>query len=599
MCGIFAISGKSDSAGAEVIKGLKKLEYRGYDSWGVAVKTTIASESETANNAICIEKNIGKISEVDIEFPTGVEAMGHSRWATHGGVTQENAHPHVAGKVVLVHNGVCENYETLKAEFSDYNFISETDSEVIAVLVNSYFEETGDPILALQKTAERLEGRFAILVMYQGIKGVFAARRGSPLIIGRGEGETFIASDIPAFLEKTKTVNYLDDDQIVRIEGSFADFYDLKTGESIQKRNIVVPWQVEDAEKGEYPHFMIKEIFDQKETIERSINHDEDILQKAVELIQSCDGSYLIACGTSHKVAMAAEYFFSNIAGKKVNVVPASEMNSFQRFINKKTCLIAISQSGETADIMEVIEEAQARDAKILSLTNVESSSLSRTADVNLPLNAGPEKAVASTKAATAQMALLFLLAHAIAGEKEKSADFFRGLNRGREILRDTASSINDLLNPRYEDHVRSVAEKMFEHDKIFIIGRNTLYPMALEASIKIQEVSYISAMGFAAGELKHGPIALIEQGTPCVVLGGDQETVSNAIELQARGARIIGIAPEKAAVFDDWIKVPDCDGAQSIASIIPVQILAYHLAIFRGLDPDMPRNLAKSVTVK
>lgn len=595
MCGIFAITGEQDLAGSKVLKGLKKLEYRGYDSWGVAVRET--------NQDLSITKDVGKISNVDLEFPSATEALGHSRWATHGGVTKANAHPHKAGKVVLVHNGIFENYESVKSEFSEYPFQSQTDSEVIAVLINHFFEQGYDPKTCISKAVERIEGRFAILVLFEKIPGIFAARRGSPLIIGRGEEQTFIASDIPAFLEQTNVVNYLDDNQMVHIEGAKADFFNLETLDPVEKRNVEVSWKVQDAQKGEYDHFMIKEIFDQKQTISSSINHEEAVLLQAVKLLQQTNGAFLIACGTSHKVAMAAEYFFADISGKKVNVVPASEMASFERFINEKTAVIAISQSGETADILEVIEKSQEKKAKILSITNVESSSLARMADVNLPLNAGPEKAVASTKAATAQMALMFLLAHGIVASKKSQEfsdeDFTQHLNVGREILRDTASSINELLNPRYEEHIKEIAGKMFQHDKLFIIGRKSLYPMALESAIKIQEVSYISAMGFAAGELKHGPIALIEDGIPCIVLGGDQETISNATELKARGAHIIGISQEKASVFDEWIRVPDCDGAQAIASIIPVQILAYHLAVFRGLDPDMPRNLAKSVTVK
>ena len=580
MCGIFAISGKDKDAGSAFLKGLKRLEYRGYDSWGIAVRT---------KDKVFLTKDIGKISAVEKDFPEGFEALGHSRWATHGSVTRENAHPHQVGKVTLVHNGIFENFLDVKKEFPKYKFVSETDSEVIAVLINNLFESGKRPLDAIRSAAKKMKGRFAILMMFKDIPGIFAARRGSPLIIGRGKEETFIASDIPAFLEKTQTINYLDDDEIVHIQEANAEFFDLKTGTPIQKRNIDVPWKLEDAEKGKFPHFMIKEIFEQKQTIARSLEHDNQQLKKAIELLQSANGVFLIACGTAHKVAMTAEYFFAEVSGRKVNVVPASEMSSFKKFVNKDTAMIAISQSGETADVLEVFEQAKKVGAKLLSITNVESSSLARMADVNLSINAGPEKAVASTKAATAQMALLFLLAHTDVGQT----------NMGREILRTTAANINDLINPRYGDFVRKVAEKIVDHDNLFIIGRGALYPMALESAIKIQEVSYIHAQGFAAGELKHGPIALIENGTPCLVLGDDSETISNAIELKTRGAQIIGISPGQAEVFDEWIRVPDCNGAQAIAAIVPVQILAYHLAVLRGLDPDMPRNLAKSVTVK
>ncbi|MCF7812075.1 glutamine--fructose-6-phosphate transaminase (isomerizing) [Candidatus Gracilibacteria bacterium] len=582
MCGIFAVSGDSSKAGSSVLKGLKKLEYRGYDSWGVCVR-------EQESGTIFIEKEVGKISTVKRDFPAGREAIGHSRWATHGGVTRTNAHPHKVGRVTLVHNGIFENYLDEKKKLSAYAFASETDTEVIAALIDSFLAQDIEPLQALQRAACCIKGRFAILVMIEGREGIFAARRGSPLIIGRGATQTFIASDVPAFLEQTNVVNYLDDDEMVHVVGNKAHFFHLETGTPIEKRNISVPWKVEDAEKGDWPHFMIKEIFDQKKTIQKAIDHEDRKLQQAAKLLENSNGAYFVACGTAHKVAMAAEYFFADIVGRKINVVPASEMPSFERFVNPKTVIIAVSQSGETADVLEILERGKKKGAKILALTNVVSSSMARLADVHLPINAGPEKAVASTKAATAQMALLFLLAYTEIGQA----------NVGRQILRSTASSINDMLNPRYENYIRSVAERISQQPNLFIIGRKSLYPMALESAIKIQEVSYINAQGFAAGELKHGPIALIEKNTPCLVLGDDPETLSNAIELKSRGASLIGVSPTRHDVFQEWLRVPDCNGAQAIASIIPVQILAYHLALLRGLDPDMPRNLAKSVTVK
>lgn len=584
MCGIFAVSGKTNQAGNEILSGLKKLEYRGYDSWGIAIR-------DEKTKLIIIEKEVGKISQVDKKLKNSFEGIGHSRWATHGGVTQANSHPHQFGKVTIVHNGIFENYLDHKSKFEKEGkkFVSETDSEVIAALINAYFEAGFVPEKCIRKAVKKIEGRFAILVMFDGFDGFFAARKGSPLIVGRSKNETFIASDIPAFLEKTNVVNYLDDNEMVFVHGVTVKFTNLISGEKIEKRNIKVPWKIESAEKGDFPHFMIKEIFEQKETIARAINHDEKSLKKAVNLLKDCNGAFFIACGTAHKVATTAEYYFTAISGRKINVVAASEMPFFERFVNEKTAIIAISQSGETADVLEILERSKKSGAKILSLTNVESSSIARISDVNLPILAGPEKAVASTKAATSQMALLFLLAYADINKT----------NVGREILRSTASSINDFLNERYEKLIQEIAKKIVDNDNLFIIGRGDLYPMALEAAIKIQEVSYIHAQGFAAGELKHGPIALIEKGTPCLVLGDDLETLSNAVELKSRGAMIIGISPEKADVFDEWMKVPDCDGAKAIATIIPVQILAYHLAVLRGLDPDMPRNLAKSVTVK
>lgn len=584
MCGIFAVTGPDDQAGSQVLKGLKTLEYRGYDSWGVAVRSADAKR-------IIVTKDTGKISDVQVPFPKGYEAIGHTRWATHGGVTVANSHPHQVGKVTLVHNGIFENYAEYKKKFlaSGTVFKSDTDSEVIAHLINELLNKGIAPAEAIRKACGEIKGRFSLLMMFIDVPGIFAARRGSPLILGRGKEQTFIASDIPAFLEKTRLVNYLDDNEMVFIRGNTVQFCDLNSGEPITKRDIEVPWKVEHAEKGEYQHFMLKEIFDQKDSIARAINHEDEVLNKAVELLKSSNGTYLVACGTAHKVCLAAEYFFSRISGRKINVVAASEAPYFERFINQRTAMVAVSQSGETADILEVFERAKARGAKLLSLTNVESSSVSRMSDVHLPINAGPEKAVASTKATTAQMALLLLLAHTDAGKT----------NQGRELLSITSSAINDLLNPRYEEHIQAVAAKYVNQPNLFIIGRGPLYPIALEAAIKIQEVSYIHAQGFAAGEIKHGPLALIEEGVPCLVLGDDLETISNAIELKTRGAQIIGVSSENADIFDHWIKVPDAGEAQAIATLIPVQIFSYHLALLRNLDPDMPRNLAKSVTVK
>ncbi len=583
MCGVFAISSADiNNAGEKVIEGLKKLEYRGYDSWGVATSHEM-------------KKEVGKISCATVVFKEDSKAIGHSRWATHGGVTSENSHPHTYKTVTLVHNGIFENYLSAKNRLlqKGEKFLSDTDSEVIAHLIQEQLDLSHTPETAIQNVSQSITGRFSIVVMIEGVEEIFVARRGSPLIIGRGKGElsktTFIASDIPAFLEYTNVVNYIDDDEMAIISNESVQFYNLLSGEEIEKRNIEVSWKEEVADKGDYNHFMIKEIFDQKQSLMSAINHTEEEIQEFISVLQSGNGVYMVACGTAHKACIAAEYYFSQIAGRKINVVPASEMPAFERFINNKTVLFAVSQSGETADILEVLEFGKKRGAKVISITNVESSSIARISQNHLPLRAGKEKAVASTKATTSQMALLLLLAY---------ADNNR-LNEGRLVLQSLASSVNDLLNPRYEEYIKSVAETLHDCRNIFIIGRNSLFPMALESAIKIMEVSYIHAQGFAAGEMKHGPIALIEKGTPCIVLGCDSETISNAMELKSRGAKIIGVSNKNNILFDQWLKIPSAGTAISIASLLPIQILSYYLATLRGLNPDMPRNLAKSVTVK
>ncbi|MBT4384908.1 glutamine--fructose-6-phosphate transaminase (isomerizing) [Candidatus Peregrinibacteria bacterium] len=592
MCGIFAYFGSSDKAAEIVLKGLKKLEYRGYDSWGIAAKMQ--------DGEVKIEKHVGKISEVinlnDELTKSAHLALGHSRWATHGGVTKYNAHPHNSAnnEVVIAHNGIFENYTELKEELigKGYKFQSETDTEVFAHLIADNLDKGFEE--AFKLATKRVDGRYGVIAMCKAENKLIAARRGSPLIIGRDENGThFIASDVPAFLEYTKEVMYLDDNEMVVIENNESQFSDLETGEKIDKRVVSIDWEVEEAEKGDYPHFMIKEIMDQKETLTKAINTDEEKIREVAEAIKNASETYFVGCGTSGKVAMAAEYLFANVAKKHVNVKFGSEFQSARHFLTEQSLIIAISQSGETADTLEAMEIAKSKGAKIVSIVNVETSTMARMSDIILPIKAGLEKAVASTKTTTSQLAIITLMAYALA---EK-------LDEGKKTLIQAAGKINDMLNPRYEEHIASVAEKIKEASDIMVIGRDLNFPMALESAIKLQELSYIHAEGFAGGELKHGPIALIEEGTPCIVLVSNDdykaEILSNAMEIKSRGGLIIGVAPENAEVFDLWIKVPDVGAAAPIVNIIPIQILSYKLALARQNNPDMPRNLAKSVTVK
>lgn len=588
MCGIFAYSGNKNNAPELVIEGLKCLEYRGYDSWGIAYKT---------DSGIEIRKDVGKISEQKNDnFPHSHLAIGHSRWATHGRVTKINAHPHFSEnkEIVLVHNGIFENYAEVKEvlEKKGHKFISQTDTEVIAHLIEEHckthpFEDSVN--MAIQE----IEGRYAIVVMKKNSDKLVAARKGSPLIIGVGENEYFIASDIPAFLNHTNRITYLDDNQTVTIEGKKISFYDTVKKEEIKKRIIEIDLDTESAEKGQFPHFMIKEIMDQKDTLDRAINQDPKIIEEVAQEIKKAHGTYFIGCGTAGKVGMVGEYLFAKIANKHTNFCFGSEFGNYQNFLTDKTLLICISQSGETADTLEAIEIAKKKGVKIVSIVNVESSTMARMSDIVIPIKAGPEKAVASTKATTAQIAILTLLAYACDG----------GVKKGTQLLINTASQINDMLNPRYEEHIMKIAKKIQKVESMYIIGRGANYPIALESAIKLQEVSYIHAEGFAGGELKHGPLALISENTPVIALvpndNTKKEMLSNATEVKARGGYIIGVAPENNEVFDFWIRVPDTGDSSPIVNIIPVQILAYQLAVLRQNDPDKPRNLAKSVTVK
>lgn len=593
MCGIFAYIGKQNTASKIVVEGLKKLEYRGYDSWGIA---SIAKKEPKIN----LLKKVGKISDFKGKnFEESHIAIGHSRWATHGGVTQENAHPHASEKegIAIVHNGIIENYQELRKELMSegHKFKSETDTEVIPHLIERYIEFGFEQ--AFKKALARLKGRFAVVVIGEKQETIMAARRGSPLILGKGKDEFFIASDIPAFLEYTRDVMYLDDNEMVLMQkkGDALDikFYDLQTNTEVEKRIIEIEWEAQSADKGDFDHFMLKEIMEQKETISRAINQDPEEIMRVAKSIKEAYGTFLVGCGTAGKVCMTGEYFLSKIAKKHVNFVVASEFESYHHFLTDKTLMVAVSQSGETADVLEAIEVGKEKGVQILSLVNVEGSSIQRQSDYSFLINAGPEKAVASTKAATSQLSLLLLIAYAVAGKLEE----------GRKVLINTAAQINDMLNPRYLTYIKAVAEKIYKQENMYIIGKAENYPMALESAIKIQEVSYIHAEGFAAGELKHGPIALIEGGVPCLILLSDdenyQDVINNAVELKSRGGYIIGVSPRNNEVFDQWIKVPEVNGASPIVNVIPVQILAYYLAVLRGKNPDMPRNLAKSVTVK
>jgi len=642
MCGIFALVTRKGNAVEKVFSGLKKLEYRGYDSWGIAWKE---------ENKIKSIKKIGKISDFSsvgacqwqspavndnqekdstnrrrktssptvCEIPPATKqfvayepvtnnqqlttnnqlAIGHSRWATHGKVTLENAHPHFSPdhQIALVHNGIIENFLDLKKELEKdaYQFSSQTDTEIIVHLLDREMKKgAADLEEACLNIYPKLEGRFAIVCLNESDNSIVAVRHGSPLILGVGHGEYFLASDIPAFLEETKQVNYIDDGEMVVLSEQQARFINIKTQKPVKKRDIKVDWQTDNVSKGEYQHFMIKEILEQKETIYRAINQNPQEIEEISQILRRGRGIFLIGCGTASKVCAVGEYFLSQIADIHTNPVVASEFTYYEKFLGKKNLIIAVSQSGETADVIEALEIAKRKKAKILSLTNVPSSTVARLSDFCFKINAGPEQAVASTKAASAQIAILLLVAFAV---KNK-------LKEGRRVLIETASQINDMLNPRYEKYIEKQARKIFKQENMYIIGKGANFPIAMESAIKIQEVSYIHAEGFAAGELKHGPIALVSNKVPCIILGDSdsrvqREVLSNAEELKARGGLIIGIAPQNAPVFDIWIRVPDCGPAQALVNLIPIQILSYYLAVLRGLNPDMPRNLAKSVTVK
>lgn len=593
MCGIIAYKRKTKEGknGVQVVlDGLHHLEYRGYDSWGIAVPA----------ERVLVVKQVGKVGDVSMSQLASLGeaqpvAMGHSRWATTGAVTSYNAHPHVSndGRTVLVHNGIVENFVDLKDELlaKGFTFASETDSEVIVNLIELYRRDMS-LTEAVREAFMRLHGRNAIVVMDQESQSIIGARFGSPLIIGIGEGEYFIASDVPAFLAHTRQVNYLDDYQMVVMDGELR-YFDIKTGQPVQRRTLTIEWSAEQAQKGEYPYFMIKEIMEQKDTIRRAVEQDMQEIQETADIIRKARGTFLVGCGTSGKVCHVAEYFFNEIARRHTNFVVGSEFNNFTSFLNENSLMIVASQSGETADVLEAMEHAKTKGVKVISLVNVRGSSIMRQSDKSVLINAGPEQAVASTKATTGQLAIMALLAHAAAGK----------LNEGRLRLVELAGQVNDWLNPRYNEHILKLAEALKDTSDIYIIGRGVNYPLALECAIKLQEVSYIHGEGFAGGELKHGPLALIKKGSPVITLVANDQNkeaiLTNAREVKARGGYVIGVSPDNHDVFDYWLKVPNVEILSPIVNIIPVQMLAYHLGVLRGNNPDKPRNLAKSVTVK
>ena len=584
MCGIIAYKG-GKNASEVVLEGLKNLEYRGYDSWGIAGLSASGIE---------VVKNVGKISEAGkIKINSCNIAVGHTRWSTHGAVTDANAHPHVdcTGKIAVVHNGIIENYQELKSSLGSHKFTSETDTEILPHMIEEKLNSMNFE-KAVKEVSRQIKGRSAFVAISSDSGEIVAVRKGTPLIVGTGKDEFFIASDINAFLKHTRRVQYLDDNEMAVI-GSTARFLRIEDSETVSKRIVEIDWKPEEAKKEGYRHFLIKEIMEQKDTLWRAINQDESKITSVASDVNRAYGTFLVGCGTAGKVCMTGEYLFSKIASRHVNAYVASEFPNYSHYLTPESLIIAISQSGETGDVLEAIDAAKKKGSKVISLLNVFGSTMMRASDEYFMVNAGMERAVISTKATTAQLAVTTLLAYASAGK----------LQEGKRLLISVAESVNDMLNPRYETRIKELAGKLKDQNDLYIIGRSLNYPIALEAAIKLQESAYVHAQGFAGGELKHGPLALIEKGTPCIALIANDEVrdemLSNASEIKSRGGYIIGIAPENNEIFDYWIKVPDAGNASPIVNVIPVQMLAYHLALERGVNPDYPRNLAKVITTK
>ncbi len=585
MCGIFATTNDQNAA-QTILSGLKKLEYRGYDSWGIAVKSRSKLRSV---------KQIGKISVRSTNLPLSKMGIGHTRWATHGGVTVPNAHPHFdcTGKLALIHNGIVDNYQDLEKKVKGHKLLGQTDSEIIAHLIEKELKLEKDLFKAVKKVAKLAEGYNAFVVMHQDYPYLVTAKTGSPLVIGINPGNNLVSSDVASLLSITNKVVFLEDSQIARVSPDNLHIENYTSIREVKPTIQTITWTAKSASKTGFPHFMLKEIFDQPMVLSTIVDTKVKECRLFAKAIERAGNVFAIACGTASYAALAGQYLFARIAHRQVVSAIGSEFYYYDGFIGKRSLCIALSQSGETLDTLQSVRFAKDRGARTIGLMNVKGSSLDRLCDQTIFLSAGPEKAVASTKAFLAKVALLLLTAHASN----------RKTPRGIIEIKQAVRAIRKILDPKYQKYLKKLATKFKHVHSIFVLGRGVSYPVALETALKIKEVSYIHAEGFAAGELKHGVIALITQNTPCLVFAPNDETyqdiISGAGQVKARGGIIIGVSYKPNPMFDYYLPVSDSGNATILPNVVVAQCLAYYLALVRGLDPDMPRNLAKSVTVK
>ncbi len=610
MCGIVGYIGSRNVTDV-LIDGLRRLEYRGYDSAGIAVRT---------NGEIKIERCVGKLVNLETKLlsnkPNGHIGIGHTRWATHGRPSEENAHPHRAGNIVLVHNGIFENHAELRKSLSErgHEFTSETDTEIAAHLMQHYTSQGMSMIEAIKASLAEIHGSYALVIMSADDKeSLYLTKRNAPLIIGLGDGENFIASDIPAILPYTRNVIILEDGDIATITKKEAKIFDSE-GNPANRKPKYVTWDPIQAEKGGFKHFMLKEIVEQSKILEDTLGvriapGSGMITLDELDSVLPKDGFnydriYIVACGTSWHAALAGKYWIERICRVPVSVDLASEFRYRNPILNEKTLFIPISQSGETADTLAALQMAKEKKAKSLAICNVIDSTIARNSDAVLYTHAGPEIGVASTKAFTTQLTVL-LLATFVFGKRLKTIDSNYVRDRVNEILL-LPGQMRELLNSR--ERIKNIAEQYAGNHRFLYIARGVHFPIALEGALKLKEISYIHAEGFAAGELKHGPIALIETGTPVLALAPlgytYEKVMSNIEEVRARGANIIALAhdgdKEIGSKARHVISMPQTSWYTSpILYSLPLQLLAYYIADHNGTDVDQPRNLAKSVTVE
>ncbi len=608
MCGIVGYIGKEQAAPI-ILDGLAKLEYRGYDSAGMAVYDGKAIHTQKAIGRLKVLENLTRGGET---MP-GTAGIGHTRWATHGAPSDKNAHPHSnnAGTIAVVHNGIIENYIPLKKKMTDkgYTFQSETDTEVLAHLLDYYYK--GNPVEAIAKVLHRVEGSYALGILFSDHPDeIYAARKDSPLIVGQNESGCFIASDVPAILKYTRTVYYMDNQEIAALRQDGLQFFSVDE-EKLEKTPVTIDWDANAAEKAGYEHFMLKEMYEQPKTVADTIsprirNNDIviDELKMSEEQMKAIRKIHIVACGSAYHAGVTGKYVLERLARIPVEVDVASEFRYRDPILEEGSMVIVISQSGETADTLAALRESKARGFQVLGIVNVVGSSIAREADACLYTWAGPEIAVATTKAYSAQLAALYLLAMKLARVRGVlSAEAFQELLGDLRCLPD---QIELLLGQKQK--IQHFANRYLGARDIFFIGRGIDYAISLEGSLKLKEVSYIHSEAYAAGELKHGTISLIEEGTLVVALSTQpelyQKTISNIVEVKARGAFVMAVANEenkaveKACDYTVYIPQTNPCFANSLA-IIPLQLFAYYVAVGRGCDVDKPRNLAKSVTVE
>ncbi|MEE3350910.1 MAG: glutamine--fructose-6-phosphate transaminase (isomerizing) [Saccharofermentanaceae bacterium] len=608
MCGIVGYTGTQQAAPI-LLDGLKKLEYRGYDSAGLAVLN---------DGTIKVDKVSGRIANLceltgDGKDCPGTTGIGHTRWATHGAPTDTNAHPHLSndGRFAIVHNGIIENYIALREELIEkgYHFDSETDTEVIVHLIEMYYK--GDLRRAVIKTSARLSGSYALgVICTEKPDTIVVAREASPLILGVGAGENFFASDVTALVANTRNAIYLDDGEFAELTSEEVKVFDA-AGQTITKKISRITWDIEAAEKGGYEHFMLKEIIEQpravKATVAPRIKDGKIVLDEiewSKEYLESINKIVITACGSAYYAGCASKYTIENLCRIPVTCELASELRYSDPLIDEHTLLIVLSQSGETADTIAAMKECKERGARTLAIVNVVGSTIAKLADDVLYTWAGPEIAVATTKGYTTQVSVLYLVAVYIAKtlERIEDADYYHHLSTLLMLPKRVQEALD--MNPK----IPQMAKKYHNTKSMFFIGRNTDYAIALEAALKMKEISYIHAESYAAGELKHGTIALIEEHQPVIALCCNphimEKTLSNIVEVKARGAEVLAVTykgnHEILAQADDVIFIPKIDNLFSaVVEIVPMQMLAYHVAKENGCDIDKPKNLAKSVTVE